>query len=274
MNTVIETITVEKAQEYLNTSKGNRPMSKKVIHSYAEQMKQGKWMLNGVSIVFDVDGCLIDGHHRLHAVCYAGIPVKMSVCRGVEPDAFATFDCGRQRTIGQTLALKSVKNYNAVGSIIAANQSLCRIGRILENNSQEKGTKRTNAESYKLYLTDACGYDEAAEFAVRLRNSVNMLNVSCIGSLYYFLTHTGGYDKETVTMFFEELCSLKESSFLTIELLRKRIIGDRMRGIKLEHNILFALVVKAWNAFVSGRDVKTLKFDPDVEYYPKLILKK
>lgn len=101
MNYVTENITPAKAQEYLNSSQGNRPISKVTVRSYADTMKKGKWMMNGVPVVFDVDGHLLDGHHRLEAITLAGIPVKMDVCRGVSPDAFTTFDCGRHRNVGR-----------------------------------------------------------------------------------------------------------------------------------------------------------------------------
>lgn len=156
MNFVTENITPAKAQEYLNTSTGNRPISKSTVHSYADTMKQGGWMLNGVPIVFDTDGHLLDGHHRLEAITLAGIPVKMDVCRGVQSEAFTTYDCGRHRSLGQLLAMQQVKNYNTVGSVVACNETLVRTGRIYPNNSVTSGhqRRRTNTESYEIYTRD------------------------------------------------------------------------------------------------------------------------
>ena len=61
---IVETITPQKAQEYLAKSGGNRNISKPVVTSYATTMREGKWILNGEPIVFDVDGVLLNGHHN------------------------------------------------------------------------------------------------------------------------------------------------------------------------------------------------------------------
>ena len=42
---IVETITPQKAQEYLAKSGGNRNISKPVVRSYANSMKEGKWLL-------------------------------------------------------------------------------------------------------------------------------------------------------------------------------------------------------------------------------------
>ena len=115
---IVETITPQKAQEYLAKSGGNRNISKPVVRSYANSMKEGKWLLNGEPIVFDVDGVLLNGHHRLNAVIEANVPIQTFVTRGVEHESFSTFDCGRNRTLGQLIGMQGVKNYNVISSAV------------------------------------------------------------------------------------------------------------------------------------------------------------
>lgn len=273
MNFVTENITPAKAQEYLNTSMGNRPISKPTVHSYADTMKQGGWMLNGVPIVFDTDGHLLDGHHRLEAITLAGIPVKMDVCRGVQSEAFTTYDCGRHRSLGQLLAMQSVKNYNTVGSVVAVNETLVKSGRIWTNNSVlSNGRKRTNTESYELYTRDPKGYNQAAEDAVRLIHTARILNASWIGGLIYYLTHTGGYDHDYVLAFFENLCSLDDGDIQPANLLRKRILREKLSNSKFTTSLLFAFICIAWNAYVNGKKITIFRYNDKVEEYPHLIL--
>ena len=275
MNFVTENITPAKAQEYLNTSMGNRPISKPTVHSYAHTMKQGGWMLNGVPIVFDTEGHLLDGHHRLEAITMAGIPVKMDVCRGVAAEAFTTYDCGRHRTLGQILAMQHVKHYNGVGSIVACNETLVHTGRIHANNARVAGwdsRKRTNAEGYEIYARDPKGYNKAAEEAVRLVRTARILKVSWVGGLIYYLTHTGGYDHDFVVTFFENLCSLDDGDIQSANLLRKRILREKLNNTMLTTSQLFAFICIAWNAYVTGKDLKTIRFKDKIEEYPHLIL--
>lgn len=273
MNFVTENITPAKAQEYLNTSVGNRPISKPTVHSYADTMKQGGWMLNGVPIVFDTEGHLLDGHHRLEAITMAGIPVKMDVCRGVAAEAFTTYDCGRHRSLGQLLAMQQVKNYNTVGSIVSVNETLVRSGKIWSNNHVgSAGRKRTNTESYELYTRDPKGYNKAAEEAVRLVHTARILNASWIGGIIYYLTHTGGYDHDYVLAFFESICSLDDGDIQPANLLRKRILREKLSNTMLTASQLFAFICIAWNAYITGKELKIIRFNDKIEEYPHLIL--
>lgn len=275
MNFVTENITPIKAQEYLKTSLGNRPISKPTVQSYADTMKKGGWMMNGVAIIFDVEGHLIDGHHRMHAVILAGIPVKMEVCRGVPSEAFTTYDCGRRRNLGQLLAMQKVKNYNLVASIVSVNYTLVRTGKIWSNNNTDNGKKtRTNEENYELFQRDPQGFINAGEDAMSVINKVRgMLSGSWIGGLIYYLTHTGGYEKEYVIHFFENVCSYDDGDIQPANVLRKRILDNKIRNVSLLTSQLFAFIVISWNAYVQNRTLSFLRYNPDKEEFPQLILK-
>lgn len=279
MNTVIETITPSKAQEYLRTSNGNRPISKPFVNSYSDTMKKGAWMLNGVPIVFDLDGHLLDGHHRLLAVIDANLPVTFNVCRGVEPDAFTTFDNGRHREVGQLLAMQGVKHYNLIGSIIRANERLIKSGRLYANNGTQdckdgRRLKTTNAEYYDLFRKDPEGYEAVAEKIVSLQGQVRMLPGSWAGGLYYYLTHTGGYTEEEVAPFFEHLYSLEEGNICkSVSLLRKVIVRERLEGRNIKADMLWAYIVKTWNYYITETAPSFLRYVPEREATPELILK-
>ena len=275
MNYVTENITPAKAQQYLATSQGNRPKSLVTIHSYADTMKKGKWLLNGMCIIFDNEGHLIDGHTRLQAVIEANVPVRFDVCRGASPDAFTTYDNGRHRTVGQLLAMQDVKHYNMVGAIVSANEQLKKNGRLVSNNRgiRDNGIKRTNAEMYETYRQDADGYNAVAVIIVRLLNRCRILNGSWAGGLYYYLTHTGGYTEEEVLPFFEALFSLDTSEIPVADLLRKSITKAAISGQKLNAETLWVFIVKAWNSYVKGVTPKFLRYQKGIEEIPELILK-
>lgn len=280
MQYAVETITPAKAREYYNTSQGEgkrfRPISQQYVHSYADTMKKGRWMENGEPIVFDSNGDLANGCHRMLAVEEAGIPVRFLVVRGVDPEAFTTYDNGRHRTVGQLLCMQGVKNYNLVGSIVLANERLIKFGRLVENNSsanQRKG-KASNDDNYQNYRRDPSGFDETATYIVKLMSRVRILSGSWAGGIFYYLTHTGGYRKEEVEPFFEALFSTDTSEIAAADMLRKRITNAALSGQKLKAEMLFALFVKAWNAFITGRELKKLAYDPNKENeYPRLKLK-
>lgn len=93
-------ITKEVADKMLGHNTNNyRRMKKQLVEKYARAMLLGEWKENGEPIVFDEDGVLKDGQHRLMAILESGVAVKMLVVRGVSRDIY-TFDEGGIRTMG------------------------------------------------------------------------------------------------------------------------------------------------------------------------------
>lgn len=272
----IENITPTKASEYLETSPYNRltVSTKRVVKNYASAMIRGEWSLNGESIVFDKEGRLLDGHHRMAAVVEAGIPITFSVCRGVDREAFTTYNCGLRTNVGQILSMKEVKNSTLIASMIGINFNLVNSGKIYANNGigPSGSATRTVTDDYNTYMNDRDGYDNIASTAQRLKSYANMMKNSWIGGMIYFLTHTGGYSMDYVLAFFEALCKIDTSEISSADALKKFIIRNKMSNMNVENSYMFALLVKAWNAYVMNKQVKRITFNPEVEAYPKLIL--
>ena len=263
MSYVTENITPEKAQVYLKTSLGNRPISQPTVLSYADSMKSGKWMLNGMCIIFDADGHLIDGHHRLLAVIKAGIPVKFDVARGVSADAFTTYDCGRHRTLGQLIAMQGAKHYNIIASIVISNEALEKRGRLFCNNTTGVKTtsgKMSNTDKYNLYRRDVEGFNRIAGVVRKLYAQCRIIEPSWAGGMYYYLIHKGGYDEEFVLKFFEALFTLDTSDIGVVDMLRKVLTKDAMSLKKMPKEAKWAYLAKAWNFYADGETPKILRW--------------
>ena len=99
------TITPALASDYLAGNSINRPLRKRVVERYADDMKKGRWEITHQGIAVDNDGTLLDGQHRLHAVIKAGVPVKMMVTVGIDSSAFANIDKLVPRTDADSLRI-------------------------------------------------------------------------------------------------------------------------------------------------------------------------
>lgn len=97
MYTKIEVIGPQTAAAYLNSNKNNRPVRQRWVDALAAMMERGEFTLTHQGIAFSVDGDLIDGQHRLHAIIQSGKTVQMCVTRGAEPDTYKTIDSGAVR---------------------------------------------------------------------------------------------------------------------------------------------------------------------------------
>lgn len=105
MRTQVIEVTPELAEQYLAKNESNRHLSRLRVASYADDMKNGRWKFNPNPIVFDVDGKLADGQHRLAAIIKAGIPVKMLVMFDAPIESKDIIDFGKPRTSGDVLKI-------------------------------------------------------------------------------------------------------------------------------------------------------------------------
>lgn len=93
------TITPEIAQFLLDHhNKHNRPVKATRIDQYAMELKLGLWKYNGERILFDSDGQLLSGQHRLLAIVKSGVSMKVDIKFGLDPGVRDTIDTGAVRS--------------------------------------------------------------------------------------------------------------------------------------------------------------------------------
>lgn len=87
----------------------NRPLSKVHVATLAADLANGRWKTTHQGVAFDWNGVLVDGQHRLAAIVEAGVPARLLVTRGVDPQAFEVIDQHKKRTAGQILAMEGIQ---------------------------------------------------------------------------------------------------------------------------------------------------------------------
>jgi len=80
-------------------NKNNRRLRKWWSLSISEMIKRGEFKTTHQGIAFSKNGELLDGQHRLMAICLSDIPVKMLVVTGIDNDSFKVVDCGVKRSV-------------------------------------------------------------------------------------------------------------------------------------------------------------------------------
>lgn len=261
--TVVELITPLKAKAYLETSIGNR----KVINGalpYAQIMKEGKWKLNGVPIIFDEEGHLMDGHNRLEAVVLADTAVKMFVTRGIPRDYFTSYDCGYRRTSKQVLAMSDVKNPTSVSSIITRGEAIKKIGK-LSVKSRLVHIGLNNEKVLNIYQEKPELISKITNDARKLNKRIQLIDVSLMGGMMYYLIDACGYDYDYVYEFISMINSTSEAWFKPCDLLRRKITNAKINNTKLNDNVLIVLLTKCWNLYVIGKNQRKLTYEEGEE---------
>jgi len=114
-------ITPALAEEWLALRyKGQRILKDRQIRKIATAILRNEWRENGATIVFNKQGALIDGQHRLRAIMKAGRTVRSLVVDGVSSTeaTFQSIDDSLARAPSDFLQCKHRHNVAAAGKIL------------------------------------------------------------------------------------------------------------------------------------------------------------
>lgn len=252
----IETITPEKAREYLAHNTHNRNVRPHRVANYAADMRAGSWLLNGEGIKFNTRGEIDDGQHRLLAIIEADVPVQMLVVRGVE-NAQHTMDTGLNRQFSDVLKLQG-EDAAVVKAAIARSIFHWELGD--RRFGGGRGRPSTNIQLLESFEKHKEWIESARHLLTKVSSSV-YLPTSVSGALYFAFSQL---DPEDAEYFFTRLVS--DEGHRTgdpIFALRRALLSIRAET-KGTRNLTYmaAITIKAWNVYRDGGEVQLLRFRP------------
>lgn len=262
MYTSIKTITPTEAIEWLDTKNfSNRPISEFTVKRYAQEMKAGRWKLNGESVIFGVSGRLIDGQHRLKACVLSNTSFESVVVQGAEDAVFDTIDDGKLRNLADVLSIRGEQN---------ASRLACGLRFVWEYASgQFHGRKQSFQElSSKQLLEKLLDKHQGIRKSAKLygllanRNGGLLLPPSLAIGLHYLFSLVNEDRADGFFTSFQSGLNLTDGS--PILLLRNRLVGSvrEKGGRKTTREAMYAYTVYAWNAFMQDRTLRGFSFKP------------
>lgn len=144
-------VSPELAAEWLKRNRKNRPINKDHVGKLVRDIKAGRWAPSPQPIVFDVDGDLIDGQHRLTAVVVAGVSIQMVIAENAPRESIRGIDMGAQR--------------NAVGILSMLHDHSPKVRAMAISNAMITGVRRETASRYSK--------QEQVEFYLEHRGAVD-----------------------------------------------------------------------------------------------------
>jgi hypothetical protein len=175
-----EIVGPEEASSYLEASAPNRSIRPQAVRNMTLAMVAGNFQDRGDPIRFDKNGFLVDGQHRLMAIVESGIPQRLLVIRGLDPEMIQFIDQDRSaRTPADSLRLLGAPNVNALA------------GALTLTLKKERGIKLT--QSFKaalldlldLYASNREVWDAAASRGQALSKLVKGLGPTVAAFLFY-----------------------------------------------------------------------------------------
>lgn len=253
ITSTVETIDRHLAQKYLSKSRGNRKESKNRIEQYAQSIINKKWVLNGEPIIFDDDGKLLDGHHRLLAVICAyetfnkEVTIDSLVTSGIKKENFSTINIGKSRTGADWLSINNENNCTLLGA------TLNWVNRYKKEKMNDLGFCLSNPEVIP-FLNKHPGIRESVHF-VGCMEKMGFKTGLCAALHYLF----GMANAEKCQDFFNKIetgANLSQND--PTLLIRDKIYNRTKNRIKMVE--MAALCIKAWNAFTDNRSLNSLRW--------------
>ncbi len=279
----LEEITVATAERYLKKNKDNRTVRDKNVEYLATEMEEGRWVPgSGNPIKFDTKGHMFSGQHRCLAVIRSKKTIQEWVLRGASPKARMIDDVNSPKHAGDILRGLGFSHANIIAAVtrVVLGIEAYQEG-VTKNLSPIGGNVKTpNAVVHAFVKVNDEDLQRAVDVAYLAdRQELGILTPTStfVGVAYCLLKRNG----KRAEQFFEEVIrgvdlSADSAAYKLRKLLIKRK-GQRREGAKgaglasgYKAKIwLAALTIKAWNAWLYGDPVKSLRWQ-ESEAFPKI----
>lgn len=259
----------EMASKLLVNNTNNRNLSAGRVTRYTNDIINNRWVEDtGELIKIDTDGGVVDGQHRLTAIIKANKGIYIHIATNVNKNVFDVIDSGKSRSSSDVLKIAGVINASKIAAFIQSYNLFLNTKYRYESANIENSM--TSKMILKYYNEKRVFIDEVIKNATGAYLQFQKVWTYGDVALFYGLFTT--VDKRLGHEFIRELCQGIDVTNDTIILLRNRLIADKVNPTnKMVSNHRRALIIKAWNSFYLGKSLKVLKFNAEVEEFPKII---
>jgi hypothetical protein len=254
-------VTPEMASDWLSyrNHPKNRPLSKAVSGRYQADMEAGRWTeATPEGYIFDTDGYIISGQHRLKAQANANVTLAMWIFPDQPREIFEVVDQGYKRTAAHVLHVPYATNLGNAARHLAALADHDRWGmpRFPKITTPEIVQTFHAWPELTWYIKDVHGASLEADVPIGPHAAV--------------LAQAARTEhRDAIPEWLDGVRSGAIASKTDPRLqLRRRFHGGLPAG-KGKRDLAYALVVKAWNAWALGNEVTILRH-MSTEVLPKV----
>ena len=237
-------VTPTLAAVWLARNQRNRTLSPHTVDQYAADMSAGGWVFTGQPIVFDADGHLIDGQHRLTAQIKADVTIDWLIVTGIETQTRDYIDIGRPRTVANQLQINGVADGNGVAAV-------ARLELIYNGTANpSKPSVRAHAE------TNLDAFHQGA----RIGRSIAQVIHGSSAAYGVAFRRLSAIDPDAAADFFDRLLTGAGLSLTSpILVARNHIARTRAsRSLSDAQRVAFIdYLLKTWNLWRAGKRVKS-----------------
>ncbi|MCI0754775.1 ParB/RepB/Spo0J family partition protein [Teichococcus vastitatis] len=243
----VELVTPANATEWLQRKRPTAAENPNAIATYAEAMREERWILNGMPIILSRGGVLLDGVQRLRACVKAGVPFLTVLAQNIPDDVLHTIDQQRRRSFAGVLEARGILHAHALQSALV---KLIRY----DDGKMQRGAGTAAWSRMDRLLRANPDLEQAVK--ISLESEATALSEAVRTPLLFM----GFRVNEAATRRFLDAVAYPEKYSPMEPGARIRDLIDITRGdptTRLKPINLFALCVKALNATISGEHHRT-----------------
>ncbi len=261
----IENITPDLALKYLDTMPHNRRVRHNQVTELVVAMESDKFFSSIEPIHFDIHGKLRNGQHRMTAVIQSGKTVEMMVVRGASEDEIDAIDTGNRRNPGDLLALRhGVPDGDTAATALKHMWNMERGVRPQGGGIGRAGRGLNNHEMGQYFLQHPNMVNSVA-YINETPSLKRMASKGTMAFCHYAITNRcPDWAIELAETFWHNLArDIYHGNTDPIYRLRERLQKAKVAGIQNKKDRLnttetCALIFKAWNFWIAGKDTTRL----------------
>jgi len=256
----------ERALELLEFNTDNRNVQRIEVRRMVSDMHSGRFQPRVSDVRVSSTGVLLDGQHTLLAVVESGLPAWLTVHLNASDGEWSVIDSGTKRTVAQALGrmgYPQARNLAAVAKAVMVWRETGYPGVSGAGAQTEYGLSR----SIIIEFADA----NAEELLPHVRRAVvrskkmPLMPATWIAALSVALSDA---DRDLGDSFMAQLFGEVEAVGVMPLRLRERlsIIAMRSADHRPGSAVLLGMSIKAFNAWVSGREIRKLSWGPRQDF--------
>jgi hypothetical protein len=246
-------ITPDVAQQLLdNNNARNRGVRQSQMVFLTGQLKNGKFVFNGETIVFGDDGNINNGQHRLRSCAEAGVPIDVLLCFGVPKGRFTTYDQSSRRTPGDVLHIEGHVNSIKLSAALRHIDNYYAGGMGKSHANSDITIRGDN--SYVLELLEK--YKGVDACVKRCAGFPRYTTSTLAAALHWLFCQEDAQAAEQFFRIVEDTTQAGESHdpvmFEAATKLRKWLTTNALGQRKAPGNVVANIWIKGWNAYRTG----------------------
>lgn len=258
-------ITPEMALEFLEHNEANRSVRQMWVDTLTRDILAGDFYLSNDAVIFDEDGKLINGQHRLLACIEADRPITCLVMWNAPRRTQAVMDRQRPRTFADYLRWMGETDVHALGTTV-------RFTYIWELGLLPWGDLAPSLQELTKWFEANRGIRDSLRAGTAVGKRPYWSRTSA--AAFHHRAHSRW--PEEVEQFFYRVSSGEDlrtgHPVYAFRRWLENVSDRRMPGRQSVKPVIYTgVAVKAFNAFVQGRTLNHLRYSPSTEDFPKIV---